>query len=74
MSRNSKNRRKLEVAHSFSSLRKNGGRGPHRTQKLHKKKNCWYLTGDRVKVVTRTILETPVEQLVATEQPAEAAA
>lgn len=45
MSRNSKNRRKLLVAKSFSELRKSGGKGPTRTEKKTTKRNTWCAAG-----------------------------
>lgn len=72
MSKNSKNRRNLERAKSFSALRKNGQKGPAATKKLHTKRNTWYNTGDRARGNVKTS-NVPVEQLVA-NQPVEQAA
>lgn len=45
MSRNSKNRRNLELARSFSATRKSGGKGPARTEKKHTKRNTFWSNG-----------------------------
>lgn len=48
MSRQSKMRRKKEVAKQFSESRKNGGGGPARTQKVNRKVNVWWKKGKNV--------------------------
>lgn len=42
MSRNSKSIRKLRQAKQWSQVRKGGGSGPARTQKVNTKRNTWF--------------------------------
>jgi hypothetical protein len=42
LSHNSKKSRQVSARKQMSSTRKGGGKGPAKTQKLHRKRNTWY--------------------------------
>lgn len=74
MSRNNKNRRLKAIAASFTALRKQGQKGPARTKKLHNKVNTWYRDPKRRgQAVTLVSSDTPIEQLIASNDEAVAA-
>ena len=42
MSKNSKNAKRIQAAREMSATRKNGGKGPSKTEPKHGKKNAWW--------------------------------